>query len=372
LAYNKEYDWWVNFLHKKTLSLVIIALLGLIATITVYFRTDYAETLAVITQIKTSAPVSEKDQYDNRDQQLTQTGTLKLLNTKKSGQTFAFTNNYDRSQLVNQHFYKHQRVFVQVTDQKATIDNAKRDWVLVLAGTILFLLIVQVLNQKSYLVILSLLFNMIIFGMTIRLDIWRNGTNPILIYSLAAIIFAVGSFLIFQGWHLKMAVMLLSTISALLLAFTLSYGIMALTKEKGITYMAVAYATQSPRSLFLGQTLLGVLGAVMDESTDIVTSLNELLEQQPTVSAQQLWQSGLAIGREIMGPLINVLFLIFMADALPMTILYLRDNNAINYTFTYTLSLGVIQSLISAIGIVLTVPIATLTSLILRRKQVQL
>ncbi|WP_404802893.1 YibE/F family protein [Lapidilactobacillus wuchangensis] len=358
-------------MQKKTLSLIIIAILGLVATVTIYFRTNYTEPLAVITQIKTTTRTNEKDQYDNRDQQITQTGTLKLLNTNQRGQTLTFTNTYDRSQLVNQRFQQHQRVFVQVTGNKATINNAKRDWVLVLAVTLLILLIVQIMAQKSYLVMLSLLFNIIIFGITIRLDIWRNGTNPILIYSLAAIIFAVGSFLIFQGWHLKMAVMLLSTISALLLAFALSYGIMAVTKEKGITYMAVAYATQSPRSLFLGQTLLGVLGAVMDESTDIVTSLNEVLEHRPDVSTKQFWQSGLAIGREIMGPLINVLFLIFMADALPMTILYLRDNNSINYTFTYTLSLGVIQSLISAIGIVLTVPIATLASLLLRRKQVQ-
>lgn len=41
-----------------------------------------------------------------------------------------------------------------------------------------------------------------------------------------------------------------------------------------------------------------------------------------------------------------------MAEALPMTILYLRDNNTLVYTFKYTLSLGVIQSLSSAIGIV--------------------
>lgn len=98
----------------------------------------------------------------------------------------------------------------------------------------------------------------------------------------------------------------------------------------------------------------------MDESTDIISSLSEIIYHNPKITGKQLWQSGRAIGQEIMGPLINVLFLIFMADALPMTILYLRNNNAIAYTFEYTLSLGVLQSLISAIGIVLTVPTATI------------
>lgn len=48
---------------------------------------------------------------------------------------------------------------------------------------------------------------------------------------------------------------------------------MRLTHERGIDYEAVDYATQDPRALFLSQTILGVLGAVMDEATDIVSSL---------------------------------------------------------------------------------------------------
>ena len=68
--------------------------------------------------------------------------------------------------------------------------------------------------------------------------------------------------------------------------------------------------------------------------------------------------------------IINVLVLIFMAEALPMTILYLRDNNTLVYTFKYTLSLGVIQSLSSAIGIVLTVIFATLCSAVFLRNKI--
>ncbi|MCT7850843.1 MAG: YibE/F family protein, partial [Lactobacillus iners] len=61
------------------------------------------------------------------------------------------------------------------------------------------------------------------------------------------------------------------------------------------------------------------------------------------------------LGQEIMGPLINVLVLIFMAESLPMAILLLRDNNTLIYTCQFALSLGILQSLVSAIGIVVTV-----------------
>ncbi|WP_261805930.1 YibE/F family protein [Lapidilactobacillus luobeiensis] len=354
-------------LTKKKTALLLIAILGIIVTFWAYQHPLGKGTLAQVTQVQSVSHQAETDQYQNKDTQFEQRLTLRILNGSHQGQTYQVTNDYDASQLINQRYYHNQRVYVQVSHQgKANILTAKRDWVLILALTVTALILVAILAKKSWLILLSVTVNCLLFLVTLRLDIWRNGTATILLYSSAAIVFATVTFLIYQGWRRKMAIMLLSTIGALVIAFGLSYGIMRATNEQGITYMAVAYATQSPRSLFLGQTLLGVLGAVMDESTDIVTSLSELWQHNPQLTRRQLWHSGLTIGREIMGPLINVLFLIFMAAALPMTILYLRDNNTISYTFEYTLSLGVLQSLISAIGIVLTVPIATLASFLLR------
>ena len=102
----------------------------------------------------------------------------------------------------------------------------------------------------------------------------------------------------------------------------------------------------------------------MDEATDIVSSLYELVQTKKDLTAKQLVKSGRTMGQEIMGPLINVLVLIFMSEELPLTIIYLRDNNTLSSTFGFTLSLGVTQSVISAIGIVLTVVFATGCSLL--------
>lgn len=107
----------------------------------------------------------------------------------------------------------------------------------------------------------------------------------------------------------------------------------------------------------------------MDEATDIVSSLYELTQHKKDLTAKQLLLSGRTMGQEIMGPLINVLVLIFIAEALPMTILYLRDNNTLAFSFEFTLSLGAIQSLMSAIGICLTVIFASLTSLVFLKKR---
>ena len=352
----------VDSLNKKKLIILIAALICLAATLFTYFNTNYNSTIAVVTSAKQLSATKVKDQYDDADQTIVQQLTLRVLNHSHRNQQYTIKNTYTRSQLLDQGYHQHQRVFVQISKQQIDITTPKRDWVVIAIISVMVMLMIILIGQKSWLVMLSLILNSAIFYLVIRFDIHKNGTNTILIYSIAAIVFASVSFLLYQGLQKKMFAMLVSTIISLLIAFGLSYAIMQLTGEKGITYMAVEYATQNPRSLFLGQTLLGVLGAVMDESTDIVSSLSEIIHHTPTLSRKQLWSSGRAIGQEIMGPLINVLFLIFMADALPMTILYLRNNNSIAYTFEYTLSLGVLQSLISAIGIVITVPVATLSA----------
>ena len=74
---------------------------------------------------------------------------------------------------------------------------------------------------------------------------------------------------------------------------------------------------------------------------------------------KQLWISGLNIGKTIMRLLRNVLFMIFMADTFSMMALYLRNGNGWGYSFEMNMQLGFVQSLISGIGIVLTVPIAS-------------
>lgn len=349
-------------MKKKRLVFWLMACLCLVATIATYFNTNYRSTIAVVTSAKQLSAQVTKDQYENRDRIMTQRLTLRVLNHQHRDQTYVVKNNYAESQLLDQTYRQHQRVFVQIRKKQLNIVNPKRDWVIVAIISLLLLLMITLIGRKSWRILLSLLLNSSLFYLVIHFDIQKNGTKTILIYSVASILFASVTFILYQGFHRKMVAMLTSTIMSLLVAFGLSYLIMQLTHEKGITYMAVSYATQNPRSLFLGQTLLGVLGAVMDESTDIVASLGEIIHHDSQLTGRQLWASGRAIGQEIMGPLINVLFLIFMADALPMTILFLRNNNAIAYTFEYTLSLGVLQSLISAIGIVLTVPMATLAA----------
>ncbi|WP_301049435.1 YibE/F family protein [Lactobacillus intestinalis] len=355
---------------KKWRYLIALGILviGLILTACTYFATDiYAKddvALITDTHIHDRLVETNKDVYNNIDQTREQTLHLKILSGENKGKTYTVKNVYYPSQLVTQKYRAKQRIFVHFRKGDLALVNPKRDWVLALLVTITVALMILMAGKHTIVLLISMAISWVIFYGVILLDVKMNGTQIILLFGLADVVFSFISLAIVQGINKKMMATWLATLLGVFISFALCYLIMKLTGESEMKYETGDYATQDPRGLFLAQTLLGILGAVMDEATDIVSSLYELVQTKKDITPKQLITSGRTMGQEIMGPLINVLVLIFIAEELPMTIIYLRDNNTIGSAFGFTLSLGATQSVISAIGIVLTVIFATGCSLL--------
>ncbi len=358
---------------KRYVLALVTAIIGLVLTACTYFATDIYQKhdVALITDQVIQDTLVEKstDVYDNKDETRKQVLHLKILSGQHRNQTFKTVNYYYPSQLVTQKYRAGQRIFVNIKHNDPAIQTPKRDWVLVLAMTVMVTLMVAVSGKKALGLIASMLLSIGLFYLILHIDIKLNGSHIVLLFAFADIVFSFFSLLLVQGFNQKMLVTWAATLLGIFVSFALCYVIMRLTGESEIKYETGDYATQDPRGIFLAQTLLGILGAVMDEATDIVSSLYELVQTKKDLTAKQLLNSGRTMGQEIMGPLINVLVLIFMSEALPLTIIYLRDNNTLRSTFGFTLSLGVTQSVISAIGIVLTVVFATGCSLVFLEDQ---
>lgn len=352
---------------------IFILLIGLLLTVGTFFLTSVyqKDDVAVILdhQIKDRLVENDRDVYNNKDQTREETLHVKVLSGKYKNKIFTEKNIYNPSQLVTEKYRPGQRLFVSIKKGSLALGNPKRDWVLVLVLTITIALMVAIAGRHAIALVISMALSWVIFYAIILLDVKLNGTYIILLFSLADIIFSFVSLLIVQGLNKKMLANWLATLLGVFVSFALCYLIMKLTGESEMKYETGDYATQDPRGIFLAQTLLGVLGAVMDEATDIISSLYEVIQVKKDITPKELMQSGRTMGQEIMGPLINVLVLIFIAGALPETILYLRDNNTLGSAFGFTLSLGATQSVISGISIVLTVIFATGCSLLFLKKK---
>lgn len=115
--------------------------------------------------------------------------------------------------------------------------------------------------------------------------------------------------------------------------------------------------------LFTCGILIAALGAVMDVAMSIASAVHELHEVNPSLSAKELFRSGMNIGRDAMGTMANTLILAFAGSSFTLLLLvYFYDITPVQLLSTDLIAREVIQGVSGSIGIVLTVPIVAFLS----------
>ena len=109
--------------------------------------------------------------------------------------------------------------------------------------------------------------------------------------------------------------------------------------------------------------LISALGAVMDVALGIASAVWEIHEQNPALTARQLFRSGMHIGQDAMGTMANTLILAFTGSSLNILILVQTyEIPFLQLINTDYICIEVIQSIAGAMGILLTVPIVAFIS----------
>ncbi len=350
----------------KNKIIIIKTFLLILSAFLVYFVVDndafiYREPVAKIVSIKTLQRESVEDTYKNTDEEVTQKINLKLLNQGKNELTV--NNIVNQSQATGQIYRRGQKVILQKVNQQWQILSLKRDALIAGLLTLFVGALIFLTRLKSSLFLLaSLLLNLIYFVIAILFNV--QFSPPVLIlFGALAILFAFSSLTFVIGWNRQMFYTFITTILTTAITFLLTLLVLRATGNSGVHFEYLEYVTQNPSQFFFVGTMISVLGAIMDGTGDIVAGLFGLARQnkinQINFGFSNYVKSGISIGQEIIGTLTNVLFMIFMAEAFPMTLLLLRNGNTWSYIATVGLNLGLLQTIISAIGIVLAVPITS-------------
>jgi uncharacterized membrane protein len=191
-----------------------------------------------------------------------------------------------------------------------------------------------------------------------------NGFNPMLITIICAILSSVVSFILIGGYNKKSLVAIIGTLLGIIAAGLISFVFGKMTYLTGVNmdkgtqlvYIALDYGVKI-KGLLFASILIASMGAVMDVSMSIASSMQEIHQLNPKISFKQLFDSGMKIGKDIMGTMANTLILAFMGGSLGLMLILWGYNmefvQLINMPF---LSVEVIQGLAGSIGIVLTVP----------------
>lgn len=118
--------------------------------------------------------------------------------------------------------------------------------------------------------------------------------------------------------------------------------------------------------IIFAANIIGALGATMDVSMSISSSLHEIIQQAPDISFKQTMSSGINIGRDIMGTMSNTLILAYIGSSLSMVLLFVSYQSSLTQLLSReSIVVELLQALSGSIGILCTIPISALISALL-------
>lgn len=115
-------------------------------------------------------------------------------------------------------------------------------------------------------------------------------------------------------------------------------------------------------------TIWGLLGAIIDTSISISSSLNELAINHPESGLRELFQSGMVIGRDILGTMVNTLLFVAMGESIMLALYYYKAQSSLETLLNAKSFLQELTAvLVACTGCILIIPITAAIFLLLIR-----
>ena len=198
------------------------------------------------------------------------------------------------------------------------------------------------------------------------------GAPTILTTFLMCAYIAVVCFTILGGVHRKTISAFLGTMAGAFLAMLFAGAVQYFAKIDGLRLedaeplLQLKYAGDIPiklRGLLVASIVISAMGAVMDVAMSISSSLEEVHAANHALSRNELFKSGMNIGRDMVGTMTNTLILAFLGSEFTLMIfLYSRGLTFYHLFSTAFVTLETISGLAASIGMILAIPLTALIS----------
>ena len=190
-----------------------------------------------------------------------------------------------------------------------------------------------------------------------------NGWNPLML-ALASVFIISTVTILCVVYHVRyMFVALLGSLGGALCGF-LSGSLMVYLWQlsglggEGAALLASTLPGLNMRGLLLSSVLIGSIGAVLDVGVSVTASMSELVDNDNDIPLDRLLISGLNVGSEVLGSMINTLILAYMGSSLPMAVLIcsagVELSGLLNDPY---IAQEIVQSLAGTLGLLCTIPV---------------
>lgn len=199
-----------------------------------------------------------------------------------------------------------------------------------------------------------------------------KGYPTILTTVIACVYITAVVFIILSGLEKKSLCAMAGTVAGLLLAMLFGMAAQDVLRIDGyrqeyaealLQLRQTGQSTIGISGVIVAGVIISALGAVMDVSMSISSSISEIAKVGKNLSFKELFKSGMNIGRDMVGTMTNTLILAIIGSSM-MLVIYIASLGLPIRQFLSSayLSLEVISGLSSSIGVVLTVPLTALAA----------
>ncbi len=194
-----------------------------------------------------------------------------------------------------------------------------------------------------------------------------KGADPLWTCVIGGVIIILLSLYLSHGFNKRTSIALVSSLLCLVLAVVVDLIFVYTAKLAGngteeAFYLQFGTFNFNLKGLLLGSIIIGVLGVLDDVTTGQAAAIEEIYTANSSLSFQQLYKSGLSVGREHIASLINTLFLAYVGASFPLLLLY---NTQKTQSLWVTLNSNfiaeeIVRTLVGSTVLVVAVPLTTL------------
>lgn len=251
----------------------------------------------------------------------------------------------------------------------ASVFNYNREPVIIGFVVMFLALLAAIGGKKGILSGISLVFTFICI-IFLFLPMLYKGYSPFLAATIVVILTTIVTMYLIGGISKKTMASILGTIIGVVIAglFAKAFGYFAhldgynVSEIEELVFIANNSKLQVGGLLFAG-ILISSLGAVMDVSMSVASTINEIYDKNPNLSRYELFKSGINVGRDMMGTMSNTLILAFTGGSINTLIWFYAYNLSYNQIINmYQIGIEVMQGLSGTCAIILTVPLVAFIS----------
>lgn len=306
---------------------------------------------------------------------------VKILSGKYKDQVFNIENALSDNQAYNIIVQKGDKVVVlieETLDGSIDIfisDYSRGDYLLYL--TIIFVALLLLIGGSKGLraiISLSLTIGSIIY---ILLPMVLKGANPVPISIAISIGVTIVTIFLVGGINSKGFAAVIGTSMGVIIAGVISYIVGTKVNLTGLSAEEATMLMYIPqgivfnfKDLLFSGIILGALGAVMDVGMSVASSIDEIYKANNELTTRELFNSGMNIGRDIMGTMTNTLILAYAGTSIPLLLLFMAyETSMVKIMNMDIIATEIVRSLSGSIGLILTIPITALVaSVLIKRK----